>query len=276
MEQLDPGSVASETRLAHLAVLKGDAAGARKRYLAALAQAKSALTPSVETIAWCYWQLGELSKATGQFDAAQRSYNDALKTFPNYPHAFASLAQLTAAQGDLNKGIEMIETLLRKHPDPIDAAALGDLYSLGGRGSDAAAQYATVERLCQQDPLYSALYNRHLVMFWADHDIKVAEAYERARKEYETRRDIYAADAMAWAALKAGRLDEAQVAIKDAQRLGSEDARIFYHAGMIARAVGDRPGAENFLKRALEVNKYFDPLQSKLAANALTETRSTK
>jgi hypothetical protein len=46
-------------------------------------------------------------------------------------------------------------------------------------------------------------------------------------KEYEARRDIYGADALAWTALKAGKISEAQSAIKDALRLGTQDAKGF-------------------------------------------------
>ena len=68
------------------------------------------------------------------------------------------------------------------------------------------------------------LYNRQLALFYADHDLKPNEAYANAAKEYTVRRDIYGADALAWAALKAGKLDEAQAAIKDAMRLNTDDA----------------------------------------------------
>lgn len=72
---------------------------------------------------------------------------------------------------------------------------------------------------------------------------------------------------------KAGKLDEAQTAINDALRLGTKDARLFYHAGMIARA-RNRSAAEQFLKRALDTNQYFDPMQSRIAAAALKDQRS--
>ncbi len=88
-----------------------------------------------------------------------------------------------------------------------------------------------------------ALDNRQLALFYADHDLKAAEADALAAKEYEVRRDIYGADALAWTALKAGRVEEARAAIKDALRLKTEDARLFYHAGMIARRRRRRPRA---------------------------------
>ncbi|HKO97149.1 MAG TPA: tetratricopeptide repeat protein [Pyrinomonadaceae bacterium] len=271
MEALDPNTVATESRLARLAMLRGDSTTARKRFARALDHAKAETSPSTETIAWCLWQLGEMAKSTGEYDAAQRFYRDSLVAFPEYPHAAASLAQLRASMGQVDEAIETLERVVHKHPDPVDAATLGDLYKLKGRDAEAQEQYAAVERMCLQSELYSTLFNRHLVLFWADHDLKPDDAYGRAKREFETRRDIYAADALAWAALKAGKVDEAQAAIKDALRLGTQDARLFYHAGMIARARGDRASANEFLERALKLNKHFDPLQATIAANALKE-----
>ena len=90
-----------------------------------------------------------------------------------------------------------------------------------------------------------------------------------AAKEYEARRDIHGADALAWTALKAGQLSEAQAAMKDALRLGTRDAKLFYHAGMIARAAGDDAAARDYLRRALALNPRFDPLQAVIARKAL-------
>ena len=271
MALLESGTVGTETRMARLALLRGDPSEARRRYLIALNQARSESMPSAETVAWCHWQLGEVCMATGDYENAERHYRDALAAFSDYPHAVTSLARYQAAQGNVKAAIETFEKLVSKYHDPIDEAALGDLYKLAGRNDDAQRQYSEVERLSQQSSLYSALYNRHLVLFWADHDAKPTEAYARATKEYESRRDIYGADAVAWAALKAGKLDEAQVEIRAALRLGTADARLFYHAGMIARAAGDRNSAADFLRRALKLNPYFDPWQSKVAERALEE-----
>jgi tetratricopeptide (TPR) repeat protein len=271
MEELDGGTVATETRLAHLAVLRGDPETARKRYMTALKEASGSSFPSPETTAWCHWQLGEVATATGEYKIAERHYRDALSAFSDYPHALTSLARHRAVHGDVAAAIQTLEKVLQKAPDPIDEASLGDLYKLAGRDGDAERRYSEVERLSQLNPLYSSLYNRHLILFWADHDIKTDQAYARAKKEYETRRDVYGADALAWSSLKAGKVNEAQTAIKDALRLGTQDARLFYHAGMIARAAGDQNSAVDFLRRAIKLNPYFDPWQSKVAAKALEE-----
>jgi tetratricopeptide (TPR) repeat protein len=99
----------------------------------------------------------------------------------------------------------------------------------------------------------------------------LAEAYALAKKEYEVRRDVYGADALAWTALKAGQLEEAQAAIKEALRLNTKDARILYHAAMIARAAGAHATAMEYLKEALRINPQFDPLQAVAARRTLAE-----
>ncbi len=271
MEQLDADSIATQARLANFDLLHGNTASARKRYQAALNQARASSMVSSEITAWCHWRLGEVEMATGQYQRAEFHFRNALATVKDYSHALASLARLRAARGDLPGAIEMLETVAGGHSDPADAAALGDLYQLAGRASDAEQQYSVVERLSQQSKLHSALYHRHLALFWADHDRNLDKAYELARKEYETRRDIYGADVLAWAAFKAGKIQEAETTIKEALRLGTQDARLFYHAGMIARAAGDQTNATDFLRRAIKLNPHFDPRESVNAARALKE-----
>jgi tetratricopeptide (TPR) repeat protein len=261
--------VAIEQRMARLAALRGDMATARQRFLAALKLALELPAPPRETVAWCRWQLGETAFATGDYAAAEQHYRDALTTFPGYVRAMASLGQVLAARGDPAGAIQQYESAVRVLPDLAFVAALGDLYRLTGREKDAAAQYALVETIAKVSAASGGLFNRQQVLFYADHDIKPEEAYENATQEYAVRRDIYGADAVAWTALKAGRLAEAQGAIKEALRLGTADAKLFYHAGMIARAAGDKASARQFLTRALTLSPQFDPLQASIARRVL-------
>jgi hypothetical protein len=43
--------------------------------------------------------------------------------------------------------------------------------------------------------------------------------------------------------------------------LGTRDAMLFYHAGMIARALGDSVAARARLDTALAINPYWHPTQ---------------
>jgi tetratricopeptide (TPR) repeat protein len=261
--------VAMEQRLARLAALHGATDTARRHFASALTLALALPVPPRETVAWCRWQLGETAFALGDYATAEQHYRDTLTTFPDYFRALASLGRVRAARGDLAGAIAHYERAIRLLPDPTFVAALGDLYKLAGRDKDAAAQYLLVERIGQLSTINGTLYNRQQALFYADHDLKPEEAYANATREYAVRRDIYGADAVAWTALKAGKIAEARAAMKEALRLGTRDARLWYHAGMIASAAGEHVSARDYLKRALTLNPQFDPLQAAIARKML-------
>ena len=80
---------------------------------------------------------------------------------------------------------------------------------------------------------------------------------ELAEREVKQRRDIYAYDVLAWNLFKNGKLAEARDAIDEALKLGTKDAKLFFHAGMIHYRLGDHDKAKEFLKRALSTNPHF-------------------
>jgi pentatricopeptide repeat protein len=265
----DGGTLNIETRLGRLALLRGNAAEAKRRFATALEAALNLDPAPRETVAWCYWQLGEIAFMTGDYDEAERRARDSLTSFPGYYRALGALGRALAARGDTAGAIEQYERVTRTLPDPVFVAALGDLYTIAGRDKEAASQYQLVAQIGRLSELNGTLYNRQLALFWADHDLEPEAAYAAAAKEYEVRKDVYGADAVAWTALKAGKLAEAQAAIKEALALGTEDARLFYHAGMIAKAAGDAANARSYLERALALSPQFDPLQAPRAREAL-------
>lgn len=273
MERLG-GSISAQTRLARLDMLRGRPEKAAERFSTALALALNAPVPNREIVAWCRWQLGETAFSVGDMESAEEFYNDALTTYPSYFRALASLSRVRAAQGDLDGAIARAQEAVRAVPDPTFLAALGDLLHLAGREREAKANYELAE-LAATSPSnggladHRRLHSRQLALFLADHDLKPAVAYAAAKQEYATRRDIYGADALAWTALKAGHIAEAQAAIKHALRLGTRDAKLWYHAGMIARAGGDASAAREYLQHALDLNPHFDPLQAETAKKAL-------
>ena len=66
-----------------------------------------------------------------------------------------------------------------------------------------------------------------------------------------------------------GKINEAQTAIKDALQLGTNDAKLFYHAGIIKKVSGNNKNAVDFLQKALKLNPSFDILQAQTAKAAL-------
>ena len=57
--------------------------------------------------------------------------------------------------------------------------------------------------------------------------------------------------------------------ICEALRLGTRDARMQYHAGMIQHALGNNREAAGHLQLALEINSSFDVLQAEVARRTL-------
>jgi tetratricopeptide (TPR) repeat protein len=159
---------------------------------------------------------------------------------------------------------------------PEYAAALGDVYTRLGRTAEAGKQYALVEYIGRLSALNRTVYNRELALFYADHDRHLPQALELARKELEARRDIYSYDVLAWALYKNGRAREAQVAMTEALRLGTLDARLFFHAGMIHRALGEHDRAREALSRALALNPHFHLLHAQVARSVLAELQARR
>lgn len=89
-----------------------------------------------------------------------------------------------------------------------------------------------------------------------------------ARRAYEQRQSIHAADTLAWAGYRAGDLTAADTLILEALRLNTQDAQLLYHAGIIAAAL-QRPAARDYLNRALQLNPNFDFAQAEQARATL-------
>jgi tetratricopeptide (TPR) repeat protein len=228
-----------------------------------------------ESIAWAEWQLGEEHFAVGDLKAAESSYRRAGATYLGYYRAHSGLARVRAAQGRYPEAIDLYRKAMGVIPLPEYAVALGDLYTKIGRSADAKQQYELVEYMARLNAQNRTLYNRELVYFYADHGVKLPEALELASREIEVRKDIYGSDALAWALYRSGRADEAYAPMKQALRLGTRDARLFYHAGMIVARLGKTAEAITHLERALATNSNFHVLQADVARATLEELRSS-
>jgi tetratricopeptide (TPR) repeat protein len=257
-------------RLANLAELKGDLQEALRLMERAVQEAVG-MAGSREGVAWYLFRLGDLYFNAGQYDQAARHYEAALRVFDNYYLALAGLGKVRAAQGRDDEAIELYERSVAMMPQPSALAALGDLYMETGQQEKARLQFDTVELIATLAAINRQVYNRELALFYADHDVKLDKALELAEREMEVRQDIYGYDALAWTLYKNGRTDEAAKAMREALKLGTQDARLFFHAGMIAKALDDDAAARDYLTRALKLNPQFSVLNADQARLALSE-----
>jgi tetratricopeptide (TPR) repeat protein len=255
---------AALARMAHLEELKGQTDEAL-RLLGRAADAQRKLGDA-SGAAWSQVRLGEVCFEVGRLDDAEKAYRGVLKDLPDRQDATVDLGKVLAARGHYDEAITLLEKAVASAPEPATLAALSQTYLRNGR-QDLAQQ--ALDRL-EQAALRYPEYRRELALYYADHDRQLDRALELARAELAARPDIYSYDVLAWVLYKLGRLDDAAQAMAESLRLGTQDARLFYHAGMIDQRLGDRSRARTRLRRALALNPHFSLVDAELARRALT------
>ena len=267
MVNLKPGSL-SYARAAGLRQLHGDPEGALEIYGLAL---EATSGREKETRAWIRIQMGDTRFLTGDLDAAGTDYEAALQDVPSYYLAMGAQAQLLAARGKLPEAAAQYRAVLQGHERPDWRAALGDVYAAMGNAAQAETEYREVTDYLQrhlEDPTADATHQ--LAEFLADRGREPQRALALARKEAADAKDIKALDTLAWAYYHNGQYAEAQRVMQRARRLGTQDPKLLYHAGMIAtRLPGQRAAAEKLLREALALNPNWHVLDAAGARDAL-------
>ena len=266
MMDLRPDS-AAYSRASYLRALHGDGEGAIEAMVVAV---KAANPRNPENAGWYRVHLGLNLMNEGKRAEGEREFDTALEMFPNYHLALAAKARARVADDDFEAAIHFYRQAQERVPLPEVVIALGDLYAKLGRANEAKQQYELVDFI-EGQAARNTTYSRQLALFWADHNMKLNEALEIMRRERAARADIYTSDALAWCLFKKGQLAEAKEAIEQAMRLGTRDARIFYHAGMIYDGLNDSQRAVKYLKLALDADFSFDVLHADAARRKLGE-----
>jgi tetratricopeptide (TPR) repeat protein len=268
-------SLSSYSRLSGMKSLKGDTPGAISDLKTAIQLGKQENQPK-ESIAWAQWQLAAEYYAIGKLAQAESEYVQALETYPRYYRSLAGLAQVRSARERFPEAIQLYREAINTVPMPEYVAALGDVYAKIGNPNEARKQYELVEYIGQLSARNKALYNRELAYFYADHDIKLQRGLELAQRELNHRRDIYAYDVLAWNLFKNGKFAEAREAVSRALKLGTQDAKLHYHAGMIYHRLGEKGKATEHLRRALSINPHFHIFFADNAKRTLVELENSE
>lgn len=258
----------SYARVSYVRSLYGDTDGA----IEAMGMAARMADPAdKEAQAWCLVHLGNEYYKAGRYEEAETVYDSALKILPGYYFALAGKGQTRRTAGDYENAIRLLNESQNRVPLTQTVIELGDLYKKTGDLEKADEQYKLVEVIEQKLGLNND--QRNLALFWADHDLKLDEAMAIMMREHANRKDVYTADIYAWCLYKKGNFREAKAAITEAMRIKNKDARIFYHAGMIEKALNNKKEADRFLQKALQTNPSFDLLQAENAQAALQELK---
>ena len=271
LEAKVPGPAVT-ARLSRVAFLRGDTAAAASLAKRAFDEATAA-GQAGSALGWYAYVAGTVAISAGTPADAVAWFDKALAAWPNSYLALAGRARAQAALGKTDAAIASYRQAIAVAPQPDSLTFLGDLYALSGQAKLADDQYATVEAIAHLAAINQQVYNRQIVLFSVNHDRDLAAALTLATQELAVRKDIYGYDADAWALLANGRAADADAAMQHALALGTRDALVWYHAGVIAAAVGDTARAKTFLQEAVSLPGALDPLAASRASAALAGLR---
>ncbi len=250
----DPAYLALQARFLELEGRNADALQFLER-AAQLAEANPEVSP--QNAAWFIERLGHIQFQSGQWDAAKTSYERALAVFPRDHRVMAAFSRLYAAHGDWKSCVVWGERAAAIVPAPDTIALLGDAYAARGEKNLAAQRYRLVETMEKLSRAQGVIYDRQRALFLANRRQNLPGALRLARGELQTRHDIYAYDTLAWIYFQMGNFGAAQSAADRALVWKTGDAMLYFHAGLIADARGQRARAKADLTRAFALNPYF-------------------
>jgi tetratricopeptide (TPR) repeat protein len=255
--------LASYARVSYARELQGDVRGATSAMEAALGAAGAPADA-----AWAAFQVGELRWNAGDVAGAAAWYRRALGQVSDHVPSLAGLARVAWARGRLDEAIRRLEAVVDRYPAPEFVVALTDLETAAGREAEA-RRFAGLVRAQQRLAAESGVnVDLELALFDADHG-RPGAALDAARAEWERRKSVHVADALAWALHVNGRDAEARAYALRALRLGTRNALFLFHAGMIELGLGKDAAARRLIRRALAVNPNFSILHSPTAVRVL-------
>jgi tetratricopeptide (TPR) repeat protein len=258
--------LAAYARVSYFRELHGDLGGAA----AAMRLAVSAGSGAAENTAYVQSLLGDLELVRGRVSAAALAYRQALALVPRYAPAEAGLARVESARGRLPAAIGRLRGVVARLPLPQYVVALGETELAAGRRAAARRDLALVrveQRLLAANGVNTDV---DVALFEADHG-SPARAVALARRAWASAPSVRSADALGWALTRVGKARAGAHWARRALRLGSRDPMFLYHAGMAAKAAGERSSAARRLRGALAANPRFSPLSAPRAVRALRQ-----
>jgi len=252
------------SRAAHMRWLKGDLSGA----IELMEMAATASDPDdAESSAWARVRLASYHLQAGDLARASKSVEAALALQPGYPPALLAKGRLLLAEGKASESLDPLRQAAASIPFPEYQWALIEGLRAAGRSADAdAVQARLVERGAVDDPRTFALY-----LASTARDVPVA--LHLAEAELSTRADVFTFDTLAWAQAAAGNLLEAQRQMRHALAEGTQDARLFFHAGMISARCQQVDAARTWLVKAAALQAMLWPSERAQLTDQLAALR---
>ena len=251
----------SYARGAHIRWLKGSLAGA----VALMELAASAASPvDAESAAWLNTRLAFYHLQADDSRAAQRVCDAALEFQKDYPPALLLRGRILLAEGETAAAIGPLERATQLNPLPEYQWTLAEALRAEGRDREAFALEKELRRTgAAADP-------RTFALFLATRGDQPDTAVRLAQAELNQRGDVFTQDALAWSLQAAGRIEEAGAHMEKALAEGTQDARLAFHAAVIAAKAGRQDDARHWFEAAFEQFYLLLPSeQARLEAGSL-------
>lgn len=235
-------------RAAHVRWLTGDLAGAIQLMRMAVNGFRDP-----EASAWSHVRLALYELQAGQVQQASSRIAATMASKPEYAPALAAHGRLLLAQGKPHDAIVPLQRAVKLNPLPESQWLLIEALRAADRTDEAQAVEQTLMQRGATDD------RRTLALYLATTDRDPSLAVRLAQAELEVREDVLTLDDLAWALKAAGKHQEARAVNARAMKVGTRDARLFYHAGVIAAAVGEREEASHWFARAIADRQMLLP-----------------
>jgi tetratricopeptide (TPR) repeat protein len=252
----------SYSRVAHMRWLKGDLRGALE--MMRMATMAGSARDS-EAVAWAYSRLAFYELQAGDLKKAAQSCQAALAYQSDYAAALLVQGRVFLAQHKVQEAVESLRSAARLNPLPEYQWALSESLR---RAGDIEGARSVEEELASQGALSDP---RTFALYLASRGEDTSTAVELAKKELAGREDIFTLDAVAWSLAAAGRTEAARSIMKRALSEGTQEARLFYHAGVIAAAAGHKKEAFGWFDQARKIEQMLLPSEREDLAKKLSE-----
>jgi len=245
-------------RVAQLRWLKGDLDGSLKM----MSQAVRSTSPrTAEAAAWAHVRLASLLMQVNELAGADTVLTGALSLKPGYPPALHERGRLLLTQGRPSEAIPLLDQAVQADPLPAFRWTLYEALQAAGQHEAASAQEAALRK-------YGAVEDRRTFsLFLATVGDDPETALHLALQELKQREDVLTLDAVAWALSALQRNAEALDYSRRALAEGTQDARLFWHAGVIAARTGDSKRALELLGKARSAQQTLLPSEQQQLAN---------
>ncbi len=240
----------SYARGAHLRWLKGNVQGAAE--LMRLAAGAASPLDS-ESAAWVNIRLAGYEFQLGNLVAAEQCCAASLEFQKDYPPALLLRGRILLAQGRAAAAAEVLQRAAELNPLPEYQWTFAEALRADGR----VQQAARVETLLRQKG--AAADPRNYSLYLATRGESVATGLRLAQAELSARSDVLTHDALAWSLAACGKTEEARERMAKALAEGTQDARLLFHAAMIARQAGNGSAAQRYASKVSDLKRLLLP-----------------